>query len=357
MSEQARPERQRRRPARTRALVALCLATLFLVAACSTDPSVETTLRADTTTTSPPPTTTTVAPETTPTTEVDQEAQILELWGSFWEAFADLRASEPMDTSALENLASPDVVSFLRSAIDATDRNYAHTPEEEPRGPVQSESWTWARITSNSGSTVVLEACTIFSEPWIINFEREPTEWLMAGMHHTATIDETDTGWIVTDLDYQGGCVPQELAEPAIEAYIEGREALNDEVWNPPNPEHPLLARYFTEPRLANLVSLLSEHREQGLTLRGEHRLHPVVMEVHSPTELIILDCIEVASDYGLYDLETGDRLPEPPLPDDGQTGITSAHMLLDNGTWKNSEQGGQIEWTCTFGEQALPEF
>jgi hypothetical protein len=81
------------------------------------------------------------------------------------------------------------------------------------------------------------------------------------------------------------------------------------------------------------------------------------VIEVRSPTELVILDCTEPDTDYGVYDLETGERLADEPAVREGQRNLRSAVMVFEAGKWKSSDFQGQVDFACEFAptERGLP--
>ncbi|MEX2278912.1 MAG: hypothetical protein WEA76_02355, partial [Acidimicrobiia bacterium] len=78
---------------------------------------------------------------------------------------------------------------------------------------------------------------------------------------------------------------------------------------------------------------------------------------VRSETEVVILDCLEPALDFGLYDLATGERLEDEPLVREGQRNLRSAVMVFRNGEWKVSDLQGQVDFACEFAptDRGLP--
>ena len=110
-------------------------------------------------------------------------------------------------------------------------------------------------------------------------------------------------------------------------------------------------------PQKSFIVDLVKEHEAKGVALRGRPATHPEVIEVRSPTELVILDCFEPAHDFGLYDLDTGERIPGDVPVREGQRNLRSAVMVLDGAQWKVSDFQGQVDFVCEFAptDRGLP--
>jgi hypothetical protein len=170
------------------------------------------------------------------------------------------------------------------------------------------------------------------------------------GVWYQADLTLTERGWVVDAVRIPSGdgCVPHEIADAAIAGYDVYYEA-QVEFWDPPNPSHPRIDQVLANPQKDFIIGLLEEHQAQGIALRGRPTTHPEVIEVRSPTELVILDCFEPALDFGLYDLDTNERLPDEPPVREGQRNLRSALMVLDEGRWKVSDLQGQVDFSCEF--------
>lgn len=127
--------------------------------------------------------------------------------------------------------------------------------------------------------------------------------------------------------------------------------------WDPPSPNSPLVDQVLAEPQKEFVRQLLEAHQERGVALRGQPTTHPEVIEVRSPTEVVLLDCLEPSLEFGLYDLATGERLPDEPNVTDGQTNLRSAEMVFIDERWKVSDFQGQVDFECEFAptERGLP--
>ena len=146
------------------------------------------------------------------------------------------------------------------------------------------------------------------------------------------------------------------MADGAIEGY-NAYYAAEAEFWDPANPDSALIDEVLAEPQKSSIVGLLEQHEIQGVALRGQPTTHAEVIEVRSPTELVLLSCSEPDPNYGLFDVDTGERLPDEPLVRDGQRDLQSAVMVLEGGNWKVSDLQGQVDFACEFAptDRGLP--
>jgi hypothetical protein len=211
---------------------------------------------------------------------------------------------------------------------------------ESGLGAVKTEVVTHTKVTEHGPSEAVIEDCVLLS----------PSFTESAGVWYEADLRDSGSGWIVAELRIVagGGCVPEEMAADAIAGYEAYYDAA-DEFWDPPDPDHPLISEVMAQPRLSNVIDLLEEHEARGVAFRSSPVPHPEVVEVRSPTELVILDCYEPDLTDGLYDLTTGERLPDEPPVREGQRNLRSAVMVFEDGKWKSSDFQGQVDFACEF--------
>ena len=334
---------ERRSPALRWGLVAIGLMTLLVVAACDSssseiDPT--NTSSSSISTTSTPASTSSTGIATSTTTTLDPSGEVLAAWDAFWEGWATVRASDDLDRAPLEAVADPGVVD---GAVALFERQ-----RESGSGAVETEVVTHAKVTGLGRGEAVVEDCVLLA----------PSFTDSLGVWYEADLQDSESGWMVAELRIVagGGCVPTEMAADAIAGY----EAYYDaeaEFWDPPDPDHPLIDEVLAEPQQAFILGLLGEHEARGVALRGQPTTHPEVIEVRSSTELVILSCLEPDPDYGIYDLETGERLPDEPATRDGQRDLQSAVMVLENSRWKVSDLQGQVDFACEFAptERGLP--
>ena len=332
------------RPAIRWGLVAVSLLTLLVFVACAsgsadTAPS-DTSNSSSTANPAAAPTSTTTTFPTTTTTTLDMTDEILAAWETFWEAWVAVRASEDLDPGPLEEVADSDVV---EGAVALFERQ-----RESGLGAADTEVVTHAKVMAAESGEATIEDCVLLS----------PSFTETVGVWYQADLRDSGSGWVVADLRVRStkGCVPEEMATNAISGYEAYYEA-ESEFWDPPNPDSSLIGEVLTEPQKSFIVDLLTDHQARGVALRGRPVLHPEVIEVRSPTELVILSCLEPAPDYGVYDIDSGGRLPDEPPVREGQRDLQSAVMVFEGDLWKVSDLQGQVDFACEFAptDRGLP--
>ena len=264
----------------------------------------------------------------------------MDAWGTYWDAWVDVRSSEDLDPAPLEAVAAPQLV----------DGALALFERERSSGlkPVQTDVVLHATVTDLNSNRASIEDCVLLS----------PSFTETVGVWYEADLTRTGQGWIVdvVRIPSGGGCVPQEMADAAIDGYEAYYDAEAD-FWDPPNPDSRLLDQVLVEPQRSFIAELLRQHLTRGVALRGQPTTHPEVIEVRSPTELVILSCSEPDPGYGLYDLDSSERLPDVPPVRAGQRDLQSAVMVFEGGTWKVSDLQGQVDFVCEFSptDRGLP--
>lgn len=251
-----------------------------------------------------------------------------------------VRASDDLDPGPLEPVASPDVVAGVIALFERQ--------RSSGSGPIQTEVALHPKVTDSGADRATLEDCVLLA----------PSFTDTAGVWYQADLAQNNEGWMVEAIRITttGGCVPGEVADAAISAYQAYYHA-ESVFWDPPDPSSPLLVDVLAEPQRTFIVELLVEHAAQGIALRGQPTIHPEVIEVRSPTELVILSCLEPDPEYGLYDLDSGERLDTVPPVREGQRDLQSAVMVFEDGRWKTSDLQGQVDFACEFAptDRALP--
>jgi hypothetical protein len=215
-------------------------------------------------------------------------------------------------------------------------------------GPVETEVVLYATVTELGADRATVEDCVLLV----------PSFTDAVGVWYQADLLRTEQGWIVdaVAIPRAGGCVPQDTSEGAIKGYEAYYDAQAD-FWDPPDPDSALLDEVLVDPQKSFIVGILEDHKIRGVALRGQPTTHAEVIEVRSPTEVVILDCLEPALDFGLYDLATKERLPDEPPIREGQRNLRSAVMVLEGGVWKVSDLQGQVDFSCEFAptDRGLP--
>jgi hypothetical protein len=328
-----RPRATRRSKVRTLALLG---ASAALALACNggTDgtpkPSTPTGTQEGSTATSPPSSQAELSTTTTPLS-ADQIAAV-EAWRTLWNA----ATRQPGTEHAARSAAEP----------AAVDRLFALT--REPRVVVSSPT-----PAERDDRTISIADCLFVS----------PSLSTSATIGIVGTVAKQNDGtWRVADLAPRNGqlqpCVPAALAASAINGY-EAHWDARRHFWDPANPDDPLVAQTTTGPQRALIERLLREHRDRNVAFRGRPTTHPEVIEVRSPSEVVILDCQLADPDTGLFKRDSGAREPDVDPVSPGQRDLDSAVMRMESGTWKVSDVQGQVGVTCDFSPttKGLPAF
>jgi hypothetical protein len=265
---------------------------------------------------------------------------VIGAWSAFWDAWVAVRASDDLDPGSLERVAAKDVTAGVIALFERQ--------RSSGSGPVQTEVILHPKITDSGADRATLEDCVLLT----------PSFTDAAGVWYQADLTRGGEGWIVEAIRITttGGCVPAEVADAAIAAYESYYQA-RVSFWDPADPNNPILDVVLAEPQKSFIVALLEKHAAQGVALRGQPTIHPEVIEVRNPTELVILSCLEPDPDYGIYDPDSGERLGDVPPVRAGQRNLESAVMVLDDGHWKVSDLQGQVDFACDFAptDRGLP--
>jgi hypothetical protein len=220
--------------------------------------------------------------------------------------------------------------------------------QHDVSGPVDATITSNPTVTAESSAEVIVQDCVLMV----------PSITENVGVWHEGVVENDGSGWKVSSLEIAqtSGCVPTEMAADAIEAY-ESYYVAEAEFWNPPDPDHPLIAVVLAEPQRSFITGVLAEHADREVGFRSDEVHHPEVIEVRGPSELVILDCHEPGLDDGVYDLATGERLPDEPEVRPGQRNLRSAVMVFEDGRWKASDFQGQVDHECEFAptDRGLP--
>lgn len=297
-----------------------------------------TTTEATSTTTSSVPTTTAAA-EPESTDEIDPTGAV-QAWIAMWDGVEAIVSDPESARAAITDVAAESVFTQLDTIYNPdVDSDTGNSPREFVNNAV---------ATQQADGSVVIEDC-LFETPKAGN----ATIWYSGTVQPVA-----DGHWQVASITLKSelGCVPASLAAEAIAGYESYWDA-RVEFWDPADPTHPLVRQTLTGAQLGLVETLLADHAGRGLALRGRAEDHPEVIEVRSPTEIAILDCMTQDPARGLYVVETGERLGDIPPIAEGQLDLTSAVMILEDGAWKVSDVQGQADVSCDMAPtpQGLP--
>ena len=187
----------------------------------------------------------------------------------------EVRASADLDPAPLENVAATEVVDGVIALFERQ--------RSSGSGAVETDVVLHASVVEIASDRATVEDCVLIS----------PSITDTVGVWHQADLARTEQGWIVeaVRIPSGGGCVPQAIADEAIagyEAYYEAGAGF----WDPPDPGHPLIirgaGRTTEEP---DRRASRGTRGARAWRFRGRPIIHPEVIEVRSPTELVISSC------------------------------------------------------------------
>ena len=128
----------------------------------------------------------------------------------------------------------------------------------------------------------------------------------------------------------------------AYQGYWDTWLAAND----PPNPDHPDLARYATGAALAKVRESIEQHRLDGTVVRLPSESvwgHQPRLESLGGSRAVVTDC--VVDDSQLVDADTG-----LVLNDEVGTLLSQAVVLLDDGLWRVETVDSRAQWSGVAG-------
>jgi hypothetical protein len=317
-------ERTRRRR-RGHAAVAVLLTLLLTVACTSNNPTgpADPTDAPDQTETTDEATPEPTEPQTdTETeTEVAAEVQIGEVWAAFHTAWTDQAPTE-----------APDPAAFEAVAVDPAATAGQLTAQRGEARTVTTEAELWPTIILDGSEAATIRDCAIVTQ----HPDGQPDSAANITVAWEATATVTNDGWRIDTAQPTGlFCIAEELNDQLLDAYKGWLEAQQE--WSdPPDPQHPLLAQTMAEPGLADMRSFLTDELAEGVVSRFPDDPNGAVTDLGIATARVT-DCYEAPDDYGVFDLETGERRTDlVPAPEPGQQNRTIADLERGaDGDWK----------------------
>lgn len=294
----------------------------LLLAGCSgsdTDTSVEPPPASETSTSSTTASSSSTT-ERSPTTENPSDEGALATWTELMAA-AGADGSDPV----IQELATPEVADQL-SNVFLGDR------------PRQVTSFASAEPDADGFE---IQDCLILDSP----ISTSNAVWFSGH-----AIPDDSGGWIIDRVTAESllGCVPVDLAGPALEGYLDHFAARN-EFLGDPDPDSPRLSGTTTGRQLELYRGLAADWEEEGLSYRDNPEMHPEFVEVVSPTHLIILDCQLADPEAGVYVASTGERTELIRPIAEGERDALQTDMILVDGVWKAENVGAERDIPCEF--------
>ena len=266
-----------------------------------------------------------------PEVQVEDEpdlAALEQLWGKLWDASGLIPDERSPAIAELGDAIHPIVAEGVPTMLLESTERAVHT---------------YPVFTNDAdGSTINIRDCIIY-EPQV--FES------ITHIHSGTAIPDGNGGWIIDSVTRETrGCVPAELNQQILANYNEYRRALA-QYWNPPNPDHPLIAETLTGDfqdvtRRAVLQFQVDGRRLDSVDLEN----HPEIVSVFSSTKVLVQDCAVPDPDGGVFD-QSGDRVEGDIPPKPGSTDLWKVTMTLVDGRWKTEN----VDATFDVGCQAAP--
>ena len=280
-------------------------------------------------TTIPPVTVETVAAPTTSESTVpepDDNAVVEAGWIALWDAAGKVEGDKAPALAALGSLLAPDVVDPVAAVFD---------------GSVARTVTNYPSITTNEDGSVSINDC-LFANP---SQTLTPAIW-----YEGRAVQGDDGEWTFVAMTERSstGCAPAAIASEAIADYEEFWAARN-EYWNPADPDHPGVNGTMTGADRDRIVGLLQQHQRDGWYVEnGDRIIHPEVLRIERPDQIVILDCQLADQNRGLFNA-SGERQAgiDPAQPD--QRDIYQVTMLFEEGQWKTSDVQVQENVACEF--------
>jgi hypothetical protein len=246
--------------------------------------------------------------------------------GDSWRTLWNAATRQPGTEEAARRVAEPAMV----------DRLLALT--REPRAITSSPT-----VGVREGRSISITDCVFVA----------PSLSASATIGFVGSVAKQDDGtWRVVDIAPRNGqlqpCAPHATNDAALAAY-EDYWIKRTEYFDPPAPDSPLIAQTTSEPQRSFNRDLIAGYRARGAALRGRPQTHPEIIEVRSPAEVVILDCQLQDPNRGLYDMQSGARLPDIAPMKEGQRDLRSTVMKFEDGRWKASDVQGNTEATCDY--------
>ncbi len=314
------------RTTRFRSLAIVTALSVFMAAACSGDDDPTTSSTTDGSDSS------TSAPEssTSTTGEPDRASAVADAWTEAWSAAARADATPAAVPGTADGVAERLVTSLHPERADTSTADVSRSVTSTP---TVTES-------PDDPDTYVIDDCLLISPAAAVGEANYYRGTAAVDADGAVTIESVEPIALT-------GCVSESVASDVLEAYGDYWAAVN-EFSNPPNPDSGRLAEVASGDQRDLLVRNLTDFKARGLYFVDEPELHPEIMEWRNATTVVVLDCQEADTDYGLFDAD-GNRQPETPPVAEGEVDLREFTMVLEDSRWKVTDRQGSSDTDCSF--------
>ena len=263
------------------------------------------------------------------------EEELAATWAAFHTAWVDQAGAEVPDPAAFDALVTdPDATVELLEALRAGARLITTATE------------LWPRFDIDDDNAEVTDCVIVVQHPL-----DTPDQAATVTISWEATAVVTDDGWRI-DTARPGGlfCIAQELDDQLVSAYTSWLDGHRD-WYQPPDPDHPMLATTMDEPGLSDMRAVLADDRDAGISMRFPHDTQAVVSDLGLGTARVT-DCYLAPEGYGAFDAQSGERRSDVvPAPAPGQFNRTVADLERTADGWRVIGWRWEEQNTCEPGE------
>ncbi len=267
------------------------------------------------------------APDESATTRSDPQAaddlpdasQLATTWEAFHAAWIEQAALDDPDPDAFDGLAAdPDVTVELLDTLRAGGRT------------VTTDAELWPSFDIDGDRAEIVDCAIVTQHP-----AGQPDSLATVTVRWDATAVATEDGWrIDTARPGELFCIAEDLNDQLLTAYTAWLDG-HSRWYQPPDPQHPMLAATMAEPGLSDMRAVLADDRDAGISMRFPHDTQAVVSHLGIETARAT-DCYEATDGYGAFTVGSGDRRADiVPAPEPGQLNRTVADLKRTAEGWR----------------------
>ena len=243
-------------------------------------------------------------------------------------------------------MAEPDESAFTDLAVDPASVVADMVALRLETQTVTTEFELWPSIEATAETASITDCVIATQHP-----EGSESSAATVSIRWAAEAIATDDGWrIDAAQQLELFCVAEEMNDQLVTAYqewLEGQRQWGD----PPDPDYPGLVEVMGEPGLGDMRDHLAGDLADNVTMQFPHVPEPVVTDLGMGTARIS-DCYEAPSEYGAFDLTSGERRTDlVPAPEPDQLNRTVADLERAGDRWLVVGWRWEEQSNCQPGE------